>query len=62
MDKINEGVTYIFGENAAFDGDINAQWAVDFFYNKDTPLFEDIFTKLRDSFWAVIKRLILLFQ
>ncbi|MBQ6864899.1 MAG: hypothetical protein IJO14_11745 [Clostridia bacterium] len=62
MDKINEGITYVFGENAAVDGNVNADWAVDFFYNKDTPMFDDLFAKMRDTFWSLIKKLIELFK
>ncbi len=62
MDNINEGLTYVFGENAAIDGEMNGQWAVDFFYYKDTPLFDDIFSKMRDALWGLVRKIILMFQ
>lgn len=58
MDKINEGVTYVFGENAAIDGEVNSEWVVDFFYFKDSPLWNDFFKALRDTFWNILRPLI----
>lgn len=62
MEKINEGITYVFGESAAIDGEPSADWVADFFYYKNTPLFDDIFSKMRDAFWSVVQKLIVLFQ
>lgn len=57
MDKINEGITYVFGENTD-----SAEWIGDVFINKNTPLYNDIFAKMRDLFWGFIKKLIDLFS
>lgn len=62
MDELNNGVTYVFGENAAVDGNVNADWAVDFFYYKNTPMWNDFFEKLRNLFWGILKPLIAMFN
>lgn len=57
MNDINEGITYVFGENTD-----SAQWIADVAINKNTPLYLDIFAKMRELFWNFIKKLIELFS
>ena len=62
MDTINNGLTYVFGENAALDGEANGEWILDTFYYKDTPLWDAIFKMLRDAFWNALRPIIELFN
>lgn len=54
---VNEGITYVFGEDAD-----NGQWIANVFINKNTPLLKDVFAKMRDMFWGFLKKLIELFS
>ncbi|MBR3954392.1 MAG: hypothetical protein IKJ63_02840 [Clostridia bacterium] len=58
MNELNNGVTYIFGENAAIDGELNGEWLLDFAYYKNTPIWNDFFAKLRNIFWEILRPLI----
>ena len=57
MNDIKEGVTYVFGENPD-----SPEWIADVVIYKNTPLFKDIFERIRNSFWSFIKKLIELFS
>ncbi len=54
---VKEGITYVFGENTD-----NGQWIADVLINKNTPLYKDVFAKMRDIFWGFLKKLIELFS
>ena len=62
MEDINNGITYVFGENADLEADINADWIGDFFYYKNTPLWKDVFAFFRNAFWNVLTPIIALFN
>ncbi len=54
---INEGITYVLGENTD-----NGQWIADVLINKNTPMYKDMFAKMRELFWSILKKLIELFS
>ena len=54
---VKEGITYVFGENTD-----SGQWIADVFINKNTPLYKDVFARMRDIFWGFLKKLIDLFS
>ncbi len=58
MDELNNGITYVFGENADLNGRVYGDWVLDFVYYKDTPMWNDLFEKLRNTFWNILRPLI----
>lgn len=57
MTDFEEGIRFVFGENTD-----SPQWIEDVVINKNTPMYQAIFAKMRDIFWGFVKKLIDLFS